>query len=273
MHYETINNASERYPFLIEHQNVKYIPHFHKELELVYVLDGVLEVTIGDNAFSLSKGEICVITSELIHNLYSLKNNRSFVIKIFPYPKLDDIILKSCVIKPSDKIYPSLKTDIESIIKEDKKKELGYELAVNACVQSILLLILRDMEYLCAERNVKTKLASQNRFLSTVSSFLEGRYSEELSLDDVARHFNFTKSYFCHYFKKITGVTFWKYYTIMRLEKSVALMKEHPEKTFMEISGLSGFKNVRAFNLAFKEYYNCTPREYKSSVLHISFPY
>ena len=84
----------------------------------------------------------------------------------------------------------------------------------------------------------------------------------EFSLEDVANHLNYAKSYFCHYFKQITGVTFWRYYTVFRLEKSIQIMKQHPEKKYGEIAVASGFKNIRSFNQAFREYHNCSPREY-----------
>lgn len=94
------------------------------------------------------------------------------------------------------------------------------------------------------------------------NAFLEEHYAEDFTLDMVAGHFSYTKSYFCHYFKRITGVTFWKYYIIFRLEKSLQLMKAHPGKKLIEITAGSGFKNIRSFNQSFKEYYRCTPREY-----------
>ena len=262
MHHELINNASESYPFLIEHLNVKYIPHVHSDIELVYVLDGELEVTIGESAFTLKKEEICVISSGMIHNLYSEVFSRVFVIKLFAPEKLCDIKLNSYILSPGRKCYSAFKENIENIMRENKSKTLGYELAVNSSTQKLLLIILRDMEYTTPGSKTKIKQESHTGFLTSISDFLEKNYSEDFSLEYVAEHFGFTKSYFCHFFKKITGVTFWRYYTIFRLEKSVEMMKNNRMSTFMEISCNAGFKNIRSFNQAFKEYYNTTPREY-----------
>lgn len=51
MYHEVINHATRQYPFLIEHIDVKYIPHFHEEIEIVYVIDGNLHVSIENNSF------------------------------------------------------------------------------------------------------------------------------------------------------------------------------------------------------------------------------
>lgn len=262
MYHEVINHATKQYPFLIEHIDVKYIPHFHEETELVYVLDGNLNVTIENNSFILKKGEICIITPGLIHNLYSYESNKTFVMKLFPVIDLSNIQLVDTLVSPGSENYGLLRKHVSDIMLENKNKTIGYELSVNISAEKIFLLIIRNMKYRRLEDTAQIKLANKSDFLNSVTSFLERHYAEEFILEDVAKHLNYTKSYFCHYFKRITGVTFWKYYTIFRLEKSIQMMKKHPDKLYTEIAGASGFRNIRSFNQAFKEYHHCTPRDY-----------
>ncbi|MBE7029792.1 MAG: AraC family transcriptional regulator [Ruminococcaceae bacterium] len=262
MYYELINHATKSYPFLIEHTNVKYIPHFHDEIEIIFVLEGRLSITIENNSFVLESGEICIVTSGLIHNLYSYEPSKTFVMKAFPVVDLVNIQLHDAIIVPNAKCYKKLKRYILDIMAEHQTKAPGYELSVNIGVQKIFLTILRDMEYSLLGDHARIKQTNKSEFLNSVMAFLEQYYAEDFGLEDVANHLNYTKSYFCHHFKRITGVTFWSYYTIFRLEKSIQLMKKHPQKRYLEISERSGFKNVRSFNQAFKQYHYCTPREY-----------
>ena len=81
---ELRNTASERSPFVIEHTDVRYIPHFHDEAEIVYVLDGELEITVGTESRTVGRGGIAVIMPELIHNLYTHKKSYTLVIKFHP---------------------------------------------------------------------------------------------------------------------------------------------------------------------------------------------
>lgn len=262
MHHEKINYATKKYPFLINHSDLKYIPHFHDETELIYVLEGNLDVTIESKSFTLKEGEICIITPEVIHNLYSYEPNKTFVMKLFPVVDLSNIELANNVIKPNDDNYQVLKNYISEIMSENKNKKLGYELCVNINAEKILLMILRNMKYKRLDDRTKIKLVNRGNFLDSVCEFLEKYYTYDFSIEDVAKHFNYTKSYFCHYFKRITGVTFWRYYTIFRLEKAIEIMKKHPDKSYAEVALNSGFKNIRSFNQAFKEYHHCSPREY-----------
>ncbi len=262
MYHELINHATRQYPFFIKHTDVKYIPHFHEETELVFVLEGALDVTLENNTFVLNEGEICIITPDLIHNLYSREPNITFVIKLFPVIDLGNIVLTTPVVSPGSANYEFLRQHIYDIIEEDEKRLAGYELSVNINAEKILLMILRNIEHQKSDDKFKLQLANKNDFLTSVTSFLETHYAEDFLLEDVAKYLNYTKSYFCHYFKRVTGVTFWRYYTIFRLEKSIQAMKKHPGKRYMEIAQESGFKNIRSFNQAFKEYHHCTPREY-----------
>lgn len=262
MYREGINNATKEYPFLIEHTDVKYIPHFHDETELVFVTEGNLNVTVENRSFVLRKGEICIITPRLIHNLYSYEPNKAFVIKMFPVIDIGNIQLDENVISPGSEKYDILRGYVNGIMLENKNRADGFELAVNIYTEKIFLFIIRNMMYRHIGESDRIKLLGKSHFFNDVTEFLENHYADEFSLNDAAEHLNYTKSYFCHRFKQITGVTFWEYYTVFRLEKAIEMMKAYPNKLYAEIAAESGFKNIRSFNQAFRKHHNCTPREY-----------
>lgn len=262
MFFEESNRATKDYPFLIEHSDVKYIPHFHDETEIVFILEGALNITLEDTSFILKKGDICIITPEIIHNLHSFESNKSFVIKLFPIIDVSNIRLFEPILKEGDKNYHIIKGLVSEIIRENSEKKPGYELAVNINAEKILLMILRNLKHTKLETGAKIKQTNKSELLNSVTYFLEAHYADEFSLEDVAKSLQYTKSYFCHRFKDVTGVTFWKYFTLFRLEKAIQKMKDFPNKRYTEIAGECGFKNIRSFNQSFKEYYRCSPREY-----------
>ena len=263
MYKELINSATSSYPFLIEHKNVRYIPHFHEETEIVYVLGGEVELTFGKSRKIAKEGDICVIPTGQIHNLYTYKDSRTYVIKLYPVADLSGISLRSEIISEGDELYPALKRCVLGIMQEEREQRTGYKLAVNLYAGEISLLLLREFEHSevsCATRN---KHNTENAFLKSVIEYLEENYNSDFGLDDVSNHFNYTKSYFCRYFKKITGNSFWEYYTMYRIERAIELLKGTPRENFTVIANKSGFKNLRSFNQAFKTYCDCTPSEYR----------
>jgi len=266
MYHELVNYATPQYPFLTEHLNVRYIPHFHEETELVYGIAGELEVTLGTQTFTLRTGQICFIPQGMVHNLYTKTYSKCFVLKLYPLVDFSNICLANHVVSQDTKGYDQLLTNIHTIIHENQRKAPGYQLAVNICAENILLTVLRELEYHQLDSKIKTRHQSENHFLSEVNAFLEENYSGDLSLCDIARHFNYTKSYFCRHFKSITQQSFWDYFTAFRLEKAILMIKTVPREKLAVIASRSGFKNTRSFNLAFKNYYRCTPSEYRKMI-------
>lgn len=267
MYRELINRASQAYPFLIRHTDVRYIPHFHPETELVYVIDGELTFTLGMQSHTVSAGDICIITPDAIHNLFTQTHSTSYVMKLYPVADLSDIEFQHAILHPGEPGHEKLLHHILKIMHENDTRENAYQLAVNISAESIFLLLLREFPHKTLDSRKKSRHISESTFLGHINDYLEQHYMEDFGLEDVSEHLNYEKSYFCRYFKRVTGITFWEYYTLFRLEKSVQRMSQSPRETISLVANASGFKNVRSYNEAFRKTYHCTPMEYKKGLL------
>lgn len=267
MFNELFNNATKEYPFLIEHLNVKYIPHFHKETEIVYVLDGELTFTLGNSMYTIKKDDICIIPSGLIHNLYTEDYSKTYVMKLYSVVDLSNIHLENYIVTKNEQGYEKLLSFIKNIMNENSRKDEHHELAVNINAENILLFILRETKYYKLEGRIRWKQITENKFLDKINDYLELHYLENFTLLEIAEHLNYNKSYFCRYFKTVTGITFWEYFTMFRLDKSIQLISQFPKENITVIAGKSGFKNVHSFNTAFKDFYHCTPSEYRKNII------
>ena len=265
MYKELINSATRSYPFLTEHKNVRYIPHFHEETEIVYIIDGEVELTLGSLRYTVKKDDICIIPPEVIHNLYTYTSSKTSVIKLYPIVDLSGINLNCNVITKENSLNYRLKEHIYNIMHEEKTKERAYELAVNAYAEQLSVLLLREFNKFENINEINLKLNAEKNFLKDVIMFFEEKNNTDFSLDDISTRFNYSKSYFCRYFKKITGKSLWEYYTMYRIEKSVELIKHSPNESFTVIAHKAGFKNIRSFNTAFKLHTRLTPSEYRKA--------
>lgn len=267
MYNEIINFATREYPFLIKHISVRYIPHFHQETELVYIMKGELTFTLGMAVYTVREGDICIIPPNLIHNLYTDDYSESFVMKLYSVVDLSNIHPEKHILQCNDPGYETLRSYICGIIRENDSKEEHYRLAVNIYAEEIFLFILRNTQYHKVDSKSKLRHINESKFLDTINGYLETHYADDFSLTDIAEYLNYTKSYFCRYFKRVVGITFWEYYTLFRLEKAVVLIHASSKDTFTFIAHKSGFNNVRSFYEAFRGYYHCTPREYRKMLL------
>jgi AraC-like DNA-binding protein len=262
MYNELINTATRSYPFLVEHEDVKYIPHFHTETEIIYILSGEIEFTAQNEKMSVGVGDICIVPSGVIHNLYTHKNSKSYVIKLYPFEGLDALRTDRFVISKDDELYHELRESIEGIMREEKERARAYELAVNINAERIALALLRGLKESPVSKK-ETKHSSENTFLKNVIEYLWENLSSEITLSGVSGRLSFRKSNFCRYFKRITGNTFWNFYTMFRVERAAELLSHRSEENIISVAEASGFRNVRSFNKAFKDCYGCTPCDFR----------
>ena len=91
---------------------------------------------------------------------------------------------------------------------------------------------------------------------------LEQLYDDELSLTILANHFHFSEVYLSRMFKEKTGITLLSYINKIRLNHAYNDLM-NTSLTINEIALNHGFKNVKAFNKIFKEYYHDIPSKYR----------
>ncbi len=120
------------------------------------------------------------------------------------------------------------------------------------------------------KRQIKTEFASpENRkdfLMDGVAEHINNRYSERLTLDNLARMAHMNKSHFCREYKKRHGMTCMSYIGKVRAEKGAALLRTSDLKV-SDIVRCVGFGCIRYFNLVFRKVYKMTPAEYRKSCL------
>ncbi len=92
--------------------------------------------------------------------------------------------------------------------------------------------------------------------------YVEDRYSEELSLPDIARHFGLNPSYFSRLFARHTGMPLFSYVNRLRIQKSCMLLKRSG-LSILEIAFAVGYNNLSHFNRYFRRIMGESPREYR----------
>ena len=98
----------------------------------------------------------------------------------------------------------------------------------------------------------------------TVSALeiLKSKYSEELSLEEVAGTLGVTSQYLSKIVKEDTGLTFKEYMTELRIEESKRLLKRG-DLSMKDICYKVGYNDTSYFIRAFKKYEGLTPKDYQ----------
>lgn len=115
---------------------------------------------------------------------------------------------------------------------------------------------------ICGER-----LATKNEDrIAVIRGIIESGYSDSsLSLTEVAEKAGLHPDYLSRIFKEHTGQTFSEYLNQMRIEKSIALLRDTGLKIW-EVGAAVGYNNANYFIKVFKEAMGVTPKEYRTSL-------
>lgn len=98
--------------------------------------------------------------------------------------------------------------------------------------------------------------------VSRAVRFIEERYTEPLSLQQVASQVHLNAAYFSHLFKKETGRSFVQFLIELRMEKAKKLLA-NTDMNVTEISGAVGYDLPNYFAKLFRQFTGLSPKEYR----------
>lgn len=101
-----------------------------------------------------------------------------------------------------------------------------------------------------------------NLVMDQCMTYIQENYSKDLSLEEIARRFDFNYSYFSSYFKKISGLKFTDYLAKVRLQKAKDLLRTTDKKVY-DIALEVGYANSQYFYRVFKKEFGLSPEEFR----------
>lgn len=263
LYYEEIHKANRDYPYIqLQNINFSYVAHYHKEIEVIYIVSGEATLNINGSNTYLSEKDIYIVMPGEIHSILGT-NNVIYIMKFFSDHELTFLKING-YITPGNEYYNIFKNIIDEIAFEDTEKKDGYKYAVNMLSNKLILEIIRTLKPVRISNHLQKEVLNNMAFLNAVNSFLEENYTHDITVEDLSSNMGYSKYYFSHMFKDITHQTCIEFIIYFRLEKSKTLLANGNSVT--ETAYACGFNNLRSFNRSFKKYYKMTPSEYKNSL-------
>lgn len=99
--------------------------------------------------------------------------------------------------------------------------------------------------------------------LNRIILYLNQTLTCKHSLSEIAGAFSISSNYICSLFSKHLQTTFSSYLTKIRMEQAAKLLLA-PDRPVKEIASLCGYEDYFYFCRVFRDYYCCTPTQYRS---------
>ncbi|MCL2003344.1 MAG: helix-turn-helix domain-containing protein [Oscillospiraceae bacterium] len=127
-----------------------------------------------------------------------------------------------------------------------------------------LIFILWSIIYKNAYADTPAILAYQELYKKMLGplEYIHQNYREDIKEEVLAEQGNMAVGTFYRYFKRLMGITPFRYLSKYRILQSRALLV-NTDKMISEIASLCGYNNLSPFNREFKKYMGVTPSEYR----------
>lgn len=233
----------------------------HLSLRIVLVLNGSLEMSIGDEQYEIPAGSGVFIPSLQPHS-FSSKSANTFRILEFSREYLDEAFSFAKGMTVTKHIFKY--SQAVAMTLSEYASFRGFcedEARVRA--------ILAPLAYEIREQCEMAPSAIDESMLLRILECVEERFSEKTDLGSVGTALGLHPVSVSRIISKSTGGTFNSYLKHVRCAYA-AKQINLGDMTFSEIAFASGFGSIRSFNRAFLSVYSMTPSEYRDSLVKSS---
>lgn len=228
---------------------------------------------------SACQQDVVCISEKVSLSLFETEREASGFLLIAESPKIQNSLWKIT------KIMGNWNLDIHSAIQYTEQIGGRYLIRNNLWVFSLfsVLDVLDDTEqdcycvwkciellYLLSQKMIQVqhgdcfqKNGSVHDRLRTVCSYMELHLDEKMTIDSLCRRFYLSPTTFKRYFRSVYDQPVHSWLLQKRMEKASELL-HYSSMTVLEIAQSIGYSSLSQFNVVFKKYYHCTPRQYRN---------
>ena len=257
------NRRREKIRVLV-HNSAKEAEHFHQDIELLYIMEGSLDVKVGEQMTHMFPEDILVINANKMHTLKG-SEDILYAQLLIEYNMVSDLFDSMNIIfwcnstKDESERYDKLRAAIKELLNHhlSTRGNSASFAHISLCYRVLDLL----SGYFLVQTADKELMDDGDKFderIDQINNYIRANYSQPISLKELADKLYLSNGYLSRFFKKNYGMNFAEYLTNIRLFHAVdELMYTNTPITMIAYD--NGFASVAVFNKAFKKAYGETP--------------
>ncbi len=257
--------------FLSHYPNYSADSHWHDDLEFIYIISGEMDYNINGEIVTLHTGEGIFVNSRHIHFGFSHKHAECEFLCVLLHP----ILLCSTQSFERDFVLPFLSSQPFVVLSDN----IPWQKSINCEIKEIYSkreceaapVYIQNSFYIIFSRlfensNPKSDKTADRKLsiLKDMLNFIHKNFSEKLTLSEIAKSGNVSKSTCSAIFKKYLKDTPANYLISYRLKTAAKLLRE-TDMNIAEISTAVGFLSISFFTKTFRENFKVTPTKFRKN--------
>jgi len=232
------------------------LPHFHRELELVYVMDGGCSAHVDGETCTLEKGDIFMSFPGQIHYYMSSLKGKYYVLILNPdvLYSMNEIFDSSVLL--SNVIKKDISCEITKLFEKSLECKGEYK-------KTLMAGILNQAIAECLSKlELTKKIKSDSSAFQEIIKYCSNNFTEDITLDIISKNLHVSKFHISHLINEKLGMSLSLYINMLRVDKARTLLID-TNKKIADISEEVGFGSIRSFNRAFVNITGETPKDYR----------
>ena len=270
--------AEGNLPFSVFLQNNASEWHYHRYLELIYCVEGLSIIMVGQQCLECMKGDFIIVHTMEPHLTRPASTNSQLLCVQIDLSIMDNTYgsfyesqFFLSFIKGEAPYKQHIRTQrgtlLESILSEllieYQQKKQGYEMCIRGNFLRLFIYLIRNkfIEIIDNQQNNKDM-----ERIRPVLDYLEKEINSDISVAKAASIAHMSYYHFCRLFKKVTGKTFVEYQNFIRLKKAEKLLVT-TSMTVTDIAYETGFGSVAYFARFYKRETGQSPTSFRKKFI------
>lgn len=266
----------------------------HDFWEFLYVDKGSIQVQAGEHQFLLQTGDIVFHEPNEFHTIRSVgSSSPNLVVMSFQSHSsaMDNFRGKKMTLNMEERTFIShILSNAREVLATPmnlptvEQVELRSDAPIGS--QQMILLYLELFLLTILQNDSKPNMPPRPRIIGTflspievsgtkeqrlqeITAYMEFRICEQLSMDDLCRHFSLSRSSIQKLFQKEKGCGPIEYFNEMKIQRAKDMIRDG-HKNLTEIAAFLSYSSLPYFSKQFKKAIGMSPMEYASSVKGIT---
>ena len=258
------------YPVDIHHERYRMPMHWHREMEIIRILEGKLQLYIGDRELDARAGDLVLIGEGVVHG--GEPEDCVYECIVFDQGMLmhEDACKRSMKQAVNRSLFlrreaieaePALAGAVERLYGSAAEGVAGNELNVLGAMFGLFGALVEKPGD--ARMDIAAPRFSQKaEQLKPALEYIETHYGQSITLDALARLTGLSPKYFCRFFRTFVHRSPIDYVNYYRIECASHFLTS-TDMTIAEIAQHCGYNDSSFFIKQFRKYKGTTPRNYR----------
>ena len=265
---ELKEHGSFQFPVLVSRECLSgyetgaFLWHWHPEVELTLVTDGVIEYHVNGNTYILKEGQALFGNANSLHSggmvegqdchyisitfdpklIYGYEN--SLIYEKYVMPVVRDGALCAVVFDGSQEWHGEMIELIRGIISAYDGQEDGYEMELTGKLLKFWQLLVLNVD---RKKGISGKEQKDYERIREILRFIEKNYDKKLTVDQIAENVYMCTSQCSRLFKKYMKKTLFDFILEYRIERSLADLLD-PGCSMAEAAAGAGFNDSNYYS-------------------------